>query len=244
MSRLTIPWLYISRKLATISELNQRGVETSFSLLNAARHTQLYQIVMQPMVHVDFSPAALRFMPPSHFGDYTREEVEQAYYWTARYMLAFADAYLKNDAAGLAFIQRSPTQNGAPRHMALYEPRAADTGPVATRAGFAAELSKRGFDHAVDIYTQLHADDSSFALSESDINGWGYELLRSGREPAGVEIFKLGVSLYPKDSNLHDSLAEGYEALGNKPAAIASYQKSLALDPKNGHAVERLNALH
>lgn len=243
VSRLNIPWLYISRKLATISELNQRGIETSFSLLNAARHMQLYQVVMQPMVHVDFSPAALRFMPPSHFEDYTREEVEQAYYWTARYMLAFADAYLKNDAAGLAFVQRSPTQNGAPRHMALYEPRAADTGPVATRAGFATELARRGFDHAVDIYTQLHADDSSFALSESDINGWGYELLRSGREPAGVEIFKLGVSLYPKDSNLHDSLAEGYEAVGNKPAAIASYQKSLELDPKNRHAADRLKAL-
>jgi tetratricopeptide (TPR) repeat protein len=244
VSRLTIPWLYISRKLASISELNQRGVETSFSLLNAARHMQLYQLVMQPMVHVDFSPAALRFMPPSHFEDYTREEVEQAYYWTARYMLAFADAYLKNDAAGLAFVQRSPTQNGAPRHMALYEPRSADNGPVATRAGFAAELARRGFDHAVVIYTQLHADDGSFALSESDINGWGYELLRSGREAAGVEIFKLGVSLYPKDSNLHDSLAEGYEATDNKPAAIASYQKSLELDPKNRHAVDRLKALH
>ena len=243
MSRLTIPWLYISRKLATISELNQRGIETSFSLLNAARHMQLYQLVMQPMVHVDFSPAALRFMPPSHFEDYSREEVEQAYYWTARYMLAFVDAYLKHDAAGLAFVQRSPTQNGAPRHMALYEPRAADASPVATRAGFAAELSKRGFDHAVDIYTQLHADDGSFTLSETDINGWGYELLRSGREAAGVEIFKLGVSLYPKDSNLHDSLAEGYEATGNKPAAIASYQKSLELDPRNRHAVDRLKAL-
>ncbi|NYE60548.1 dienelactone hydrolase [Duganella sp. 1224] len=243
LSRLTVPWLYISRKLATISELNQRGIETSFSLLNAARHMQLYQIVMQPMVHVDFSPVALRFMPPSHFEDYTREEVEQAYYWTARYMLAFVDAYLKNDAAGQAFIQRSPTQNGAPRHMTLYEPRAADTGPVATRAGFAAELSRRGFEHAVAIYTRLHGEDDAFVLSESDLNGWGYELLRSGRAPAGVEIFKLGVSLYPKDSNLHDSLAEGYEAVGNQPAAIASYQQSLALDAKNHHAVERLKAL-
>ncbi|MYN29247.1 poly(ethylene terephthalate) hydrolase family protein [Duganella levis] len=243
VSRLTIPWLYISRKLATISELNKRGIESSFSLLNAARHMQLYQVVMQPMVHVDFSPEALRFQPPSHFEEYTREEVEQAYYWTARYMLAFVDAYLKNDAAGLAFVQRSPTQNGAPRHMALYEPRAADTSPVATRAGFATELAKRGFDHAVEIYTALHGRDGTFVLSESDLNAWGYELLRSDKQAAGVEIFKLGVSLYPNASNLHDSLAEGYEALDNKPAAIASYQKSLELDPKNGHAADRLKVL-
>ena len=243
VSRLTIPWLYISRKVATISALNQRGVETSFSLLNAARHAQLYQIVMQPMEHVDFSPAALRFMPPSHFTDYTRAEIEQAYYWTARYMLEFSNAYLKGDASGLAFLQRSPTQNGAPRHMALFEPRAADTGPVATRAGFAAELAGRGYDHAVEIYAKLHGRDSSFVLSDTDINGWGYELLRSNRETAGVEIFKLGVSLYPNDSNLHDSLAEGYEAVGNKPLAVAGYQRSLELDPKNGHAVERLQAL-
>jgi dienelactone hydrolase len=243
VARLTIPWLYISRKLATISDLNQRGVETSFSLLNAARHMQLYQIVMQPMVHSDFSPIGLRFAPPSHFDDYTREEVEQAYYWTARYMLAFADAYLKNDAAGLAFVQRSPAQNGAPRHMALYQPRAAVSGPVATQAGFAAELARRGFDQAVPIYAKLHDGDSSFVLSETDLNGWGYELLRSNKAAAGVEIFRLGVTLYPKDGNLHDSLAEGYEALDNKPAAIASYQKSLELDPKNGHAADRLKAL-
>jgi predicted dienelactone hydrolase len=243
VSRLTIPWLYVSRKLATISELNQRGIETSFSLLNAARYMQLYQVVMQPMEHVDFSPAALRFMPPSHFSEYTREEKEQAYYWTARYMLAFVDAYLKNDAAGLAFVQRSPTQNGALRHMALYEPRAADTGPVATRAGFATELAKRGYSHAVEVYAGLHGRDSSFELSDSDINGWGYELLRSKKEAAGVELFKLGVSLYPENGNLHDSLAEAYEAVGNKPLAIASYQRSLELDPKNGHAVERLKEL-
>jgi predicted dienelactone hydrolase len=243
VSRLSIPWLYISRKLATISELNQRAIETSFSLLNAARHMQVYQVVMQPMVHVDFSPAGLRFQPPSHFTDYTREEVEQAYYWTARYMLAFADAYLKNDAAGLAFVQRSPTQNGAPRHMALYEPRAADAAPVATRASFAAELAQRGFDHAVEIYAALRGRDSSFVLSETDLNGWGYELLRSSHQAAGVEIFKLGVALYPNDSNLYDSLAEGYDAGGNKTQAIASYQRSLELDPKNLHAVDRLKAL-
>lgn len=158
-------------------------------------------------------------------------------------MLAFVDAYLKSDAAGLAFVQRSPTQNGAPRHMTLYEPRAADVGPVATRAGFATELAKRGFDHAVDVYTALHGRDSTFVLSESDLNAWGYELLRSDKQAAGVEIFKLGVSLYPNASNLHDSLAEGYEALDNKPAAVASYQKSLDLDPKNGHAADRLKAL-
>lgn len=243
VSRLTVPWLYISRKVATISELNKRGVDTSFSLLNAARYMPLYQLAMQPMVHSDFSPIGLRFAPPSHFDDYTREEVEQAYYWTARYMLAFADAYLKNDAAGLAFVKRSPAQNGAPRHMALYEPRAADGGPVATRASFAAELGRRGFEHAAEIYKQLNAADSSFVLSEIDLNSWGYQLLRSSREAQGIEIFRLGVALYPNDSNLYDSLAEGYEAAGNKPAAIASYQRSLALDPRNGHAVARLKAL-
>ena len=60
-ARVTIPWLYISRKLATISELNRRGIETSFSLLNALTHANVYQIVMHPMEHIDFSSAILRF---------------------------------------------------------------------------------------------------------------------------------------------------------------------------------------
>jgi dienelactone hydrolase len=95
---LTVPWLYIQRHPETVAQLNRAGIETSFSLLNEARYADLYQLVMYPMRHVDFSSAILRFQRPEWFSDYSRAEVEQAYAWTGKYVLAFLDACLKQDA--------------------------------------------------------------------------------------------------------------------------------------------------
>jgi D-alanyl-D-alanine-carboxypeptidase/D-alanyl-D-alanine-endopeptidase len=58
-----------------------------------------------------------------------------------------------------------------------------------------------------------------------------------------IEIFKLNVSLYPQSWNVYDSLAEAYENVGDKSSAVKNYERSLAMNPKNDHAVERLKAL-
>ena len=237
-----IPWLYVSRQLATIPELNKQGIETSFSLLNELKYAEIHQVVMHPMEHADFSPAILRFARPARFVEYSREEVEQAYRWTARYVLEFLNATLKGDASGDAFLNRSPLSNGMPRHMARVQHTAAEAGPLPTRGGFAAELAARGFDQAQKVYSQLRQRNPAFVLSEDEINLWGYSLL--GESPRNaIEIFRLGVALYPSSSNLHDSLGEAYERVKDTPAAIGSYRRSTELDPNNANAAQRLKIL-
>ncbi len=56
-------------------------------------------------------------------------------------------------------------------------------------------------------------------------------------------VFKLATELYADSANTHDSLAEAYEAAGEKALAVASYKRSLALDAGNDHARSRLSAL-
>lgn len=128
--RLTVPWLYIQRRPSTVSELNLQQIDTSFSLLNALKYADIYQIVMYPMKHVDFSSAALRIERPGYFDEYSRTEVEQAYHWTARYVLEFLNATLKNDASAHAFLDRKPVDNGVPRHMATIQHATAQPGPL------------------------------------------------------------------------------------------------------------------
>jgi hypothetical protein len=108
--RITVPWLYVSRRPDTIPELNRRGIDTSFSLLNEARYSELYQLTMYPMAHVDFASARQRHAPESDFIEYTKDEVAAAYGWVACYVLHFLDAWLKQDVQGLAFIRNSPTK--------------------------------------------------------------------------------------------------------------------------------------
>jgi Flp pilus assembly protein TadD len=53
----------------------------------------------------------------------------------------------------------------------------------------------------------------------------------------------LNVDLHPKSWNAYDSLGEMYAKNGEKDLAIANYQKSLDLNPKNDGAVKMLAEL-
>jgi len=106
-----------------------------------------------------------------------------------------------------------------------------------------AELLKKGFEKGVEVVSELKKKDRSFQVSENELNGWGYQLLSQKNFKAALSIFKLNVALYPQSANAYDSLAETFEILDSKAEAMANYKKSLALDPKNKHAAERIDAL-
>lgn len=79
--------------------------------------------------------------------------------------------------------------------------------------------------------------------TERDVNGVGYELMRLKRLNEAIEVFKLNVESYPRSANAYDSLAEAYLESGTKELAIRNYEKSLALNPDNGNAQEKLRKL-
>jgi tetratricopeptide (TPR) repeat protein len=106
-----------------------------------------------------------------------------------------------------------------------------------------AELVKRGFEHASEAVNEAKKKDTTFQLPEPDVNAWGYRLLEREQLKEAIEVFKLNVSLYPESSNTYDSLADGYFAAGDKALAIKNYKRSLELNPKNTHAMERLKEL-
>lgn len=80
-------------------------------------------------------------------------------------------------------------------------------------------------------------------LSEDFVNTWAYRLLREGNGAQAIGLFRYNTEQWPTSWNAFDSLAEGYETLGDKPNAIANYRKSLALDPSNAHGADHLKKL-
>jgi tetratricopeptide (TPR) repeat protein len=176
---------------------------------------------------------------PSSFAEYSRAEVEQAYHWTARYTLEFFNPYLKGDPSGVAFLDRTPVANGMAMHMARLTHTAAQSASLPTRAGFAAALARQGFDQAPRIDRELHARDPASVLSDNDINAWGCQLTGSDKGLEAIAMFRFGTVLYPDNANLFDSLGEPQKSNRDLPAAIASYRRSLELNPKNGNAAAR-----
>ena len=71
---------------------------------------------------------------PEKKADYGRDEAVTGYVWLARYTLEFLNAYLKEDGGGLAFLKRTPANNGVPRYLLTARFRAAAGPPVSFEA--------------------------------------------------------------------------------------------------------------
>jgi tetratricopeptide (TPR) repeat protein len=108
-----------------------------------------------------------------------------------------------------------------------------------------ATLSASGIDSALKQYHDLKAAaPATYNFNEGQLDALGYRLLGMKKYQDAIRIFQLNVEAYPKSGNVYDSLGEAYMDTGNKPQAIANYQKSLQLDPKNGNAVSMLRKLN
>ena len=101
----------------------------------------------------------------------------------------------------------------------------------------------RGAERALAWYRKARVAGGPEAFGPGVLNQAGYSLLRAGRTTDAVKVFDANVLLHPNDANAYDSLGEGQMAAGLEEAAIASYRKSLQLNPKNGNAIEKLQKL-
>jgi tetratricopeptide (TPR) repeat protein len=79
--------------------------------------------------------------------------------------------------------------------------------------------------------------------AENDLNNAGYKLLENNQIKDAIDVFKMNVKLYPKSSNVYDSLGEAYMKNGDNELAVENYKKSLELDPKNDNAKKMINKL-
>lgn len=123
----------------------------------------------------------------------------------------------------------------------FYEPGIPASDPVTT---LRLELRERGFERAIEVYGELKKKDAGFRPTETDLNDWAYRMLNGGgKKKEALEIFKLNVFLYPESANVYDSVAEAYEANGERELAIKNYRRSLELDPGNANAVRHLKRL-
>jgi hypothetical protein len=102
-----------------------------------------------------------------------------------------------------------------------------------------------GMDAALEQYHQLKATaPATYNFDESELNNLGYRYIRENKFKEAIRIFQLNVEAYPKSANTYDSLAEGYMDDGENALAVANYQKSLQLNPKNRNAEVMLQKLN
>lgn len=248
---MTIPLLFFTEGEISLEdqarEFENKNSEGP-SVLNAWTHGDLITVDDMALVHVEHSSIyqrneqAWKGYASDHKGDYTRADGIVGYGWVARYTLAFLNAYLKQDAEAMAFLKKTPAENGVPPHMMTVDFRAAKGAPV-TFETLRVEAGKKGFDHLAEVYAAMKKDKADFKVEESAMNDWATELQGDGHLGESVEVLKLNTVMYPDSANAYEALGEAYEKAGQKAESVESYKKALEKDPENTEAKEKLKAL-
>lgn len=95
-------------------------------------------------------------------------------------------------------------------------------------------FKEKEYDKALIAYKKIKEQDSlNSNIREHRINGLGYGFIRAKDYESAIEIFKINIALYPKSSNVYDSMGDLYLQKKDTIKAIEYYKKSLAINPEN-----------
>lgn len=251
--RLSIPLLYFMQGDYSV-ELQQRFGDPILSegpsVFDAWVHGDLIIAHLLGMAHASLCSMWQRNEDywedygsyPVQPGDYDRFDAITGYAWMARYTLRFLEAYLKHSPAAYAFLKRSPTENGVPKHtLAVYF--RSGTGISRTYEDLRAEVGKRGFANIQQIYADFRAEDPLFALEEATVEDWAVELFDGGHTSEAIAVLKLNTKVHPDSSGAQVELGDAYRLLGDDRAAIASYQDAIKANSENATAKRHLRDL-
>lgn len=97
---------------------------------------------------------------------------------------------------------------------------------------------------ASEQYLELKKDTSKYFSSSDYLNRVGYDFLYRNQEELAINIFKLAISVDPKNANLYDSLGEAYYKSKEYKKAKVNYEKSLELNPENTNAEEYIDEIN
>lgn len=114
--KLDTPLLFLAQSPASMEANIRDREDLSGSFISRMSKADVYLLTMYPMEHPHFGSAYIRLDDPAEYKEYTADEVSFAYSLGARYILNFLNGYLKNDAAGRAYLVNRPVANGAPPH--------------------------------------------------------------------------------------------------------------------------------
>ena len=93
------------------------------------------------------------------------------------------------------------------------------------------------FDKALVAFKTIKEKDSlSPVVKQSNINRLGYTFIRKNNFDSAIEVFKINVVLYPKSSNVYDSLGEAYLLKKDTVSAETNFKKALSINPENRSA--------
>ncbi len=113
------------------------------------------------------------------------------------------------------------------------------TAPIKSSA-FIEKLAGGDISWAKQTHQELQKSHPDWLLfTEEDINAACYKMASAGKKKEALDGFKWNTELYPASANAWDSLAEGYEKMGEPALAVTASEKCLGKLPNSRYDEQR-----
>jgi tetratricopeptide (TPR) repeat protein len=105
-------------------------------------------------------------------------------------------------------------------------------------------FKEKEYAKALAGFLNIQKEDSlNRNIRERSLNKLGYDYRRVQEFDEAIEIFKINIALYPKSSNVYDSMGDAYLSKEDTINAVIYYKKALTINPENRNAKKTYNRL-
>lgn len=105
-------------------------------------------------------------------------------------------------------------------------------------------FESKEYDKALEAFKRIKERDSlNPVIREYKINRLGYNYLRNKEYEKAEQMFLINISLYPKSSNVYDSMGDLFYSKKDTINAQIYYKKALSINPENRSSKRQLEKL-
>lgn len=245
--KIDIPYIHFAQKNIPETVLREDKIpetlNTAFQLFDSIKYGDVYSYKFHDLTHSYFSSFGVLFANRDKRQDKGDDAIMNSYRILAEHTLHFLNATLKNDAQGISFIENDPPDNGYSNSL-ISKKMKKSQGREFNYKDFIDLAGDQDFEDLDSLYKEVVEEHPDLILEEGMLNTLGLRLMFDPeRIQQGIQVFLLAVHIYPNSANLYDSLGEAYMISGEFEKAIASFERSLELNPHNQNAINRLKEL-
>jgi len=103
--------------------------------------------------------------------------------------------------------------------------------------------NNENLDKILEICKNEKLQTSTYDVSWKGIDLFGYQLFRANEFEQALKIFQLNINLNPLIADIHHSLGECWQRLGNEKLAVKAYLKAIEINPNFDIAINDLKHL-
>jgi len=223
------------RMQAALLDLRRADAQLDLHAPESFTHSDRFFATMRGMLHGDFTSFTAGAQvfhqdPPRPTpAGWTREAGFQGYQLVCVTVLDFFDAKLRGDDSALQRLKKDLANTMI---ASFAEKPAASLVPSAQE--FLDLVRREGVEATVRVARKIQLESPGEAVvNEQALNQAGYDLMSNRQFEDAVRTLEFVARIYPQSANAADSLGDAYLAAGHKEKALASFQHSRELVPRD-----------